>query len=529
LRPLHLDRKWKLAIEALSYKGAALKALICGPKGTGKSTFSRYLVNYLLSPAPLVEDGHNNSDGVAFLDLDPGQPEFSPIGEIYLAHLNTPCFGPPFSHPTLEGSQTGRIIRAHHIGATSSKEDPDHYAIAAMNLMDHYRALLSTYPQCPLVINFPGWIFGLGLEIALWLIRSLGLSDVIYMSEKGPHEVIMPLSQAAEEAFIALTTLPSQPVEFTTRSNVQLRAMQMQSYFHMSYPPGVHRPFWSEKPLTWCNPILVDYANPRRGILGIMVQGGRLHPDVLRDILESATIAMVAIEDLGAITGHHGSPQLENGTASDEEDIPGMGMKVCNIDQVSGDIGMPGSASRLESQSPQQSLESLICRTPHEGLPYLFTGAGSCVPLDPRASHSLGLAFVREIDISARKIELITPVPASKIHEALKCGKGIVLLRGQLDNASWAISEEYYAARTAERRHLDSIARMRNRKQRTGEEEMRESDLKRTSRRLRNQVLRASNRPWMTVAAESKPCLTVERKKWKLRKKAYTANESESD
>jgi polynucleotide 5'-hydroxyl-kinase GRC3/NOL9 len=42
---------------------------VTGSKGSGKSAFARLLVNTLLS------QGHRV---VAYLDLDPGQPEFTP-------------------------------------------------------------------------------------------------------------------------------------------------------------------------------------------------------------------------------------------------------------------------------------------------------------------------------------------------------------------------------------------------------------------------------------------------------------------
>ncbi|KKA21975.1 Polynucleotide 5'-hydroxyl-kinase grc3 [Rasamsonia emersonii CBS 393.64] len=468
LRPLHLEKKWSATIKVLSQRGSSLRVLICGPKGSGKSTFSRYLLNHLLSPAPQTEGGYSNPDGVAFLDLDPGQPEFSPMGEIYLAHLREPTFGPPFSHPTLDRSSNGKIVRAHHIGANSPKEDPDHYVMAAMNLMDQYRALLATYPQCPLIINFPGWIFGLGLEVAMWLVRSLGLSDVVYMSEKGPSEVVEPLGHAAGQARVPLTTLPSQPIDYVTRSSAQLRSMQMQSYFHMSQPDGCQNPIWSEIPLAYSKPILVDYAGPRQGILGIMVLGNRHDPDLLRGILDGAIVSIVAVESLNAIPGYLNKPDHRRNGAVEaiDADAEEAGMlEDEDQDDVDKDVDMSDVTGTTLAQQLKESLEPNITRTSGEDLPYLFFGAGSCTPLDPKGSRSLGLALVRAIHTSSRKLELVTPIPSSKILEALKQGQGLVIVRGQLDNPDWAISEEYHAARAAEQRHLLSVARAKKRKQ----------------------------------------------------------------
>lgn len=57
--------------EACASMGAPVVAAVCGSKGTGKSTFSRLLLNSLL----------NACSQVAWLDTDCGQPEFTVPGQ----------------------------------------------------------------------------------------------------------------------------------------------------------------------------------------------------------------------------------------------------------------------------------------------------------------------------------------------------------------------------------------------------------------------------------------------------------------
>ncbi|KAJ5130590.1 uncharacterized protein N7515_006629 [Penicillium bovifimosum] len=515
LRPLHLDKKWSASMKALSQREGRLRVLICGPKASGKSTFCRYLLNHVLSPTPETENGYINADGVAFLDLDPGQPEFAPMGQVYLARLRSPFFGPPFTHPSLDDSQGGEIVRAHHIGATSPKEDPDHYALAVMDLMDQYRLLLEKHPQCPLIINYPGWIFGQGLEVATWLVRSLGLSDVVYMSEKGPTEVVDPLGRAANEARVPLTILPSQPTDFVSRSSAQLRAMQIQSYFHMSHPADLTTSLWSDTPLSRTRPLTVNYAGARQGILGIMVMGSQIDPDLLHETLEGSIVGVVTVESSKAIMGEMATSQTSN--HEDHEDID-------------MDTANPGADIAAEL-----AMTNCIARTP-ENLPYLFLGSGSCTPLDPKASNCLGLALVRSIDTTSHKLELSTPIPPSHLQSALEKGHGIVLVRGQIDNPNWAISEEYYAARAAERRYQQSTSGSKK----TGDSgieqshELDSSEHNRTLALLRERVRRASNVPWMTVVEDNsrvhrEAAARRDKSLWKLRKKAYPGSESEAD
>ncbi|KAK2763734.1 Polynucleotide 5'-hydroxyl-kinase grc3 [Arachnomyces sp. PD_36] len=519
LRPLHLEKKWSASIKALAKRGGRLRVLTCGPKGAGKSTFNRYLLNHLLSPPPQPDTPHTGRDGVAFLDLDPGQPEFSPMGQVYLSHLRQPNFGPPFSHPTLNDSTDGEIFRAHHIGAISPKDDPDHYSMCAMDLMDSYWKLLESHPQCPLIVNFPGWIFGQGLEIVIWLIKSLGLSDVVYMSEKGPAEVVEPLQYAANETNIPLTTLPSQPTDFVTRSSYEQRTMQIMSYFHMGR--YIDNPSWSELPIYQNRPLTVNYDGPNQGILGIMVMGCRQNTDLLSEILDGSIVALVAVEDYSALGPTYLEEQskadgFEN--EADDEDTP------MNGDDTS-DIPMPTPPA----QPQQDELHPGITRTKKENLPYIFLGNGSCTPLDPKSSHSLGLAIVRSIDTASHKLELITPIPRSTLRETLEQGQKIALVIGQLDNPNWALGEEYFAAQAAERRHRKEVMRLKA----SGEEmdaEVREQQEKRGAM-LRDRVHRAGNGPWRRMVEGRGDDRVGQRKGarvWKLRKKAVPLDSVET-
>ncbi|RDW72298.1 putative RNA processing protein Grc3 [Aspergillus mulundensis] len=518
LRPLHLEKQWSAAIKVLSQRAGRLQVLVCGPKASGKSTFGRYLLNHLLSPAPQTETNYANTDGVAFLDLDPGQPEFMPMGQVYLAHLRSPVFGPPFTHPSLNNEREGSIIRAHHIGATSPKEDPDHYVLAATNLMEQYRALLATYPQCPLIINYPGWIFGTGLEVATYLIRSLGLSDVVYMSEKGPMEVVEPLSQAASASRTPLTILPSQPTEFVSRSSAQLRSMQMQSYFHMAQPKGVSHPMWAEKPVFKNRPFRVRYAGENRGVHGVMTLGSQISPELLCESLEGAVVGVVAVEGPDALPSPHPDSTTTNvesqAADNDDDETSNADVDMDDVDGAKTNLTIPHLAT--------------LTTPTKESLPYISTGPGSSTPLHPSSSSTLGLAIVRSINPTTQTLDLVTPIAPSRLIQSLEQGHALVLVRGVLDNPNWAVAEEYYGARAEDRRVRRNIKR---RKDAGDEDDGDAAQDQKVLGLLKERIRRAKEVPFMTVVEDHgrrrQEEVEQQRALWKLRKKAGIESEDE--
>jgi len=69
--------------------------MICGPKASGKSTLAKVLTNRLLSESISRSRSNNQKlPGVAILDLDPGQPEYSTPGQLSLVHIHEYNFGP---------------------------------------------------------------------------------------------------------------------------------------------------------------------------------------------------------------------------------------------------------------------------------------------------------------------------------------------------------------------------------------------------------------------------------------------------
>ena len=143
---------------------------IAGPKNTGKSSLSRYLVNRFLT----------RGQRVAYLECDPGQPEFTPAGLLSLNIITTPLLGPSYSHPR-------KPHRSLFFGSTTSQEDPERYISYIGILMDVYRRELAIH-GIPLLINTHGWVKGLGFDI---LLRTLQ-----YVNPKYLFQISLPSSSS---------------------------------------------------------------------------------------------------------------------------------------------------------------------------------------------------------------------------------------------------------------------------------------------------------------------------------------------
>merc|ERR1711939_276080 len=130
-------------------EGARRVCLVQGPKGVGKSTFSKALLNSMLS----------RHTSVAFLESDIGQSEFTPPGIVALHVFNSPQIGPAFTH-------LHHIpLRAHFVGSSTPRNNPSRYLACLQDLLTTYADLALDNPDLPLIINTQGWVKGLGGDL----------------------------------------------------------------------------------------------------------------------------------------------------------------------------------------------------------------------------------------------------------------------------------------------------------------------------------------------------------------------------
>lgn len=415
-RPLVSPPEWnkKLAsLAAQTKSGRSVVTLVCGPKAAGKSTFSRLLINRVLAMAP------SPSPGVMLLDLDPGQPEYTPSGMVSLVHILEPNLGATFTHPELREA-SGRAVRCHTLASVTPATSPALYLEAATELFTTYRQHL---PECCLVINTPGWILGTGLDLLTELIALIRPAEVVYMSEDGPFDTVEALREVTTGSF---SVLPSQPSDFACRTAAQLRAMQTMSYFHLQVAKG-HRQSrleWNSSALSRLPPWMVRYSGPKQSIIGILCYDFQPEPELLAEAINGMVLSIVVIEKARAFRGLY-----------------------------KASVAGPEATEASEAGASAPASQGLsILRTP-EDLPFIYNVDD--ISLDPQFSHAMGLALIRGIDTGSKCLQILSAVSSGAVEEARRRGLGIVLVHGRLDAPAWAYTEELYERSTGGGKEAD--------------------------------------------------------------------------
>ncbi|CAK9141415.1 unnamed protein product [Ilex paraguariensis] len=165
--------EWSNAADTIAYDSITSPppiALICGAKNSGKTTFSRHLLNVLLQ----------RYKKVAYLDADVGQAEFTPPGCLSLTVIDK--MTPDLTIPCLKTPE-----RCYFFGDISSKRDPTTYLSCIFALFDYYQKEYCVFNESenhgktglPLVVNTPGWVKGIGFDILVGMLKYICPTHVI--------------------------------------------------------------------------------------------------------------------------------------------------------------------------------------------------------------------------------------------------------------------------------------------------------------------------------------------------------------
>ncbi|KAK4611502.1 Polynucleotide 5'-hydroxyl-kinase grc3 [Fulvia fulva] len=298
LAPLDIDNDIRNVISRIVAKATGNgrnRIMAVGGKSTGKSTFNRLLCNTVVT--------WPEKPNLYYLDLDPGQPEFGPPGQISLVKVTSPLLGPPLTHPASPRSHRFQRIKSHIIAATSFKDDPELYVSCAKELARHIP------PTATVIVNSCGWVNGLGATVLLELTTALRITDTV---------LIQPIDSDLEEAIRrqsqSIHVLPRRQGRLTThKSPAEHRAMQTMAYLHHKHSSSTDSIKWVDKSINMIRPWKVSYAHESLGVTAVLSYGQAPHPDFLAEVLDGSIVAIVVLD---------GGYTLEDVHRTVEEQLP---------------------------------------------------------------------------------------------------------------------------------------------------------------------------------------------------------------
>ncbi|KAF3004852.1 Polynucleotide 5'-hydroxyl-kinase grc3 [Curvularia kusanoi] len=404
LQPQTSPEDWLRAIEDCA--SGTSTTLVTGSSESGKSTFTRRLVNRYLTgmgrSKPAVP-------AVCFLDLDPMKPEYSPPGQICLTVVRELNLGPTFTRPVTPAqpsSEENEMVRSHAI-PINLVNYRDYYRECIEDLYLAYRNLFSRDSALPLVVRAPTFLYTTQFPDLEQLLSRIRPQNIVHI---GNTRVIEPpaaerlhslqtISKKQRSTLFEITAqLPTLP---PLRSAEEIRAMTMQSYFHLTSSPAASTPSWTASPLTTLKPWEFSYRSTpthTQDIVGFLALTEPLPPSSLLHYLSGSVIHIL-------------------------------------------------QSSSAQIPTPYTTLP----RTRRSQIPFFpaSENLGVTPALDPRTTRVVCAALVRGFDVERGVVQVLVPEAMDEVMSGLKAERTVFAV-GCVETPEWAYLEDAYAAQYEE-------------------------------------------------------------------------------
>ncbi|SCV00898.1 LANO_0F09120g1_1 [Lachancea nothofagi CBS 11611] len=178
---LNISKAWssKLSELSLFHKNNLhdMRVMVLGGKNSGKSTFLRLLLQKFLH-TDTEED-----EAIFYLDIDPGQTEFSRPDSISLTKIQKDVeLGNPL------GQSNDTPLTERYIGTSSPGTFPSQYLQEVNNLMSSFT---DEQHMGTTLLNVPGWIKGFGIQILNTVIRGFKPTHIVIIDSDSRKQVFL--------------------------------------------------------------------------------------------------------------------------------------------------------------------------------------------------------------------------------------------------------------------------------------------------------------------------------------------------
>lgn len=391
---VQVPREWAAMLTTLVEAATApLTMVVRGAKNTGKSTFTKLALHALLTASPARQ--------VAFLELDPGQPEFGPPGMLAL-HVWDSTHESGHWAPSWCTARTP--IRAHMLGDVTPRDDPARYMAAARDLIEFFRTELQysaigadgrptmrrAAEPMPLIVNTHGWIKGMGLDLLSHVCAVVGPTHVVDLGAPLP-----PLPSTHGLPALSDVNVPSGA--WRRLNAAEARVLSMLAYLHMTQLP---RPGTSLR-AAW------DFTHPLVA-----------RPPFIVDVSTGLAAGCAVLDTRAA------------------------------VDEALQLLAMNGRIAAIVVAPPRDTMATNVWRAALErGAALIHQPGASLSKREPALCPALGLALVRSIDREQGTVHLLTPLSGPYLQESMEMeGGALGLVQGALDLPFWgALDAEAYA------------------------------------------------------------------------------------
>jgi polynucleotide 5'-hydroxyl-kinase GRC3/NOL9 len=374
-----LPPSWEQALTSLADDQSPSLYMIKGPKRAGKSTFSRLLLNRLVSI---------RQTSVAYLETDLGQAEFGPPGMVALHLFGSLSADVEGSSDLVIGPSWTSLrnpLRSHFLGDTTPRDDPSSYNNSIADLVRYYNQHLKI-KGIPLIVNTQGWVKGLGADLLFNLERLLQPTHVFDMMQYDEDGLVQQFTSPSAQPLnnTVIMRLEAAPVGLTRDRGlnaVEARTLNLVSYFYSVRLPGpgnVGDPQWDfSLPLVQQRPYVIDVHQGLQGGLFVPSKGASV----------DKKLHLMAL----------------NGSI----------------------VGIVSTSQHFEKLSSGDSKSSIWRQALSRDMPSL------------QSSNLLSLAIVRSIDIDKGEIYLITPLSLQHLQSSHSPNKHLYLIKGAIEVPIW--------------------------------------------------------------------------------------------
>jgi polynucleotide 5'-hydroxyl-kinase GRC3/NOL9 len=376
---------------------------VTGSSSSGKSTLAKRLVNRYLTGLGKTTP---SVPAVCYMDLDPKKQEYTPGGQISLVIVRQLNLGPSFAHPSVvpepKDMTTNEIVRAHPIPANLANYS-DYYEACVEDLLLAYRNLHSQDSSLPLVVDTPSFLCSPHFDLLNKLLTRLRPHTVVHLGDTRAIDTetaarLHMLQTVTSQYHGAVHEITAQQPQLPPmRTEAELCAMQMQSYFHLksstSNPGQTQEMGWSVDPLSHLVPWEFCYKETderTQDVVGFAMYSEPIEPASLIHALNGSIVQIVQSTSSIVPTPHTSLPRTK----------------------------------RLQIPFFPES-ESL----------------GIIQPLDPRTTRLICTALIRGFDPEKKVVQVLVP----KTHESLLYSlspERTVFVGGCCDMPEWAYMED---------------------------------------------------------------------------------------